>query len=603
MKCKFCGAEINEEDIRCASCGGELERITDPEENLKIIDEMPELHDELDKIGEMREKTEGRKKRVIIAIIIVLVCLLASFLGMYFVKSRTHEEPAAEEIVPVTSAVPGGIIKITEGEGFTDVSVIDEMSAISAVNSLRSRLGITDERTSFKLESQITVGSDTYYRLGQYCGNLRVYNGEMVIMVSEDGTPLMINGTYVETDGVDLDAEVDVGNASNGATEYINRLSKDYCLKEGVTVSAPKKVIYNFEENTYLAYLFKASGYNDNGAFISYDVLTDADSGNGICYRATSSFENGDDEIVEVSEKPDIRGFSESPATYYMVNDKFNWSDETKTSAVDPIDTESINAGETSLFVSEAKKSIDKAYTYFKENFLWEDAFSRLKVYINANEYVEHELPPEKAIYSDGIITLIEEDLINIKADPNVVTHEYSHMMMQDIANFDGTMAYSESSAIAEGYADVFGELSELYFTGEADWIHGERNVGMPIAPYLDAYREDTAPADMPSVYRNSTIISHALCKMYAAAGINEQIVGEVMYRTVCMMNKDTTFAEWRTITEATLYQMMKKGAISEQQFAKSCEALVNTGISAGKIYASEAVTPEVLEDTQSLAG
>ena len=28
MKCKFCGEEINKDDIRCASCGGELERIT-----------------------------------------------------------------------------------------------------------------------------------------------------------------------------------------------------------------------------------------------------------------------------------------------------------------------------------------------------------------------------------------------------------------------------------------------------------------------------------------------------------------------------------------------------------------------------------------------
>lgn len=595
MKCKFCGAEINKDDIRCASCGGELERITDPEENLKIIDEMPELHDELDKIGEMRERTEGRKKRIIIAVIIVAVCVLASFLGMYFVKNSAPEEPAVEEVVPVTSAVPGSAIKILEGEGFTDVSITDELSAISAVNSQRGKLGITDERTSFKLKSQMKVGNDTYYRLGQYCGNLRVYEGEMSIMVAEDGTPLMINGTYVETDGLDLDAAVDKGTASNGVTEYINRLPKDFCLKEGVTVSAPETVICNLEEETYLAYLFKASGYSESGEFISYDVLTDADSGNGIGYFATSSYENeNEDVVVESVEKPLIRSFSESPATYFFVNDKFNWNDETKTSAIEQISTESINAEETSAFIKSAKDSIDMAYTYFNDNFGWSYG---PKIYINSNEYVETELPPEKAIYSDGIITFIEEDLINIKIDPDVAVHEYAHMLMQDIAYFDGTMACTENSVIAEGYADVFGELSGLYFNGETDWVHKERNVGMPIAPYLDSFREDTAVSDRDSVYYNSTIVSHALCKIYTTVG--DKVLGELMFRTVCMMNKDTSLSEWRTITEATLYQMMNRGVISQDKFSKCCDALVFTGISADKIYASE--IEEVTEITENV--
>lgn len=596
MKCKFCGEEINKDDIRCASCGGELERITDPDENLKIIDELPELHDELDKIGEMREKTEGRKQRIVLSVVIVLACLLVSFLGMYIAKSQKNEEPVNEEIVPVTSAVPGSRVKITEGQGFTDVLVTDELSAETAVNSLKSRLGITDERTAFKLNNKITIGEDTYYRFWQYCGNTRVYDGEMVIMADSQGNPLMINGVYVETDGVDLTAQVNIGNASNGATEYINKLPKDYCLKEGVTVSTPEKIICNFEENTYLAYMFKASGYNENGEFIAYDVFIDADAGNGICYYATSSYENEDVAVV-AEEVPDIRGHEESSATYYVVNDKFNWNDETKTSATDEISKDSINAGETSLFISDAKSSIDKAYTYFKENFMW---IGSPKVYINSNEYVETELPPEKAIYSDGKITFIEEDLMNVKVDPNVATHEYAHMVMQNIAYLNGTMAATENSVIAESYADVFGELSEMYFKGSADWIHGERNIKEPFAPYITVIREDVSAKDLESVYYNSTIISNALYKMHEA-GLSDRLLGELMFRSVCMMNKNTNFSEWRAITEASLYQMMNKGVVSSDLFTRACDILVGTGITAEKLYVTDVEEPVIAEESENV--
>ncbi len=584
MKCKFCGEEINKDDIRCASCGGELERITDPEENLKIIDEMPELHDELDKIGKIPEKKEGTKKRVILSVVIVLACLLASFLGMYFVKHQKPAKPVNEEIVLVSSKVPGSLIKITEGQGFTDVLVTDDETAESAINSLRSRLGITDERTSYRIKSKHTVGTDTYYRFWQYCGNVRVYDGEMVIMADANGVPLMVNGVYVETDGVELTAEVNKGKASNDVTDYINKLPDDYCLKDGVSISDPEKIICNFEESTYLAYMFRVSGYNENGGFIAYDVFIDADAGNGICYHATSSYENEDMAVETIAETPVIRDFEESLATYYVVNDKFNWNDETKTSAKEPISTESINLGETSPYIKEAKASVDRAHTYFKDNFAW---IGEPRVYINSNEYVETEIPPEKAIYSDGVITFIEEDLINVKLDDNVATHEYSHMVMQDIAYLNGTMAFSENSVISEGYADVFGELSEIYFKGSADFIHGERNIKEPFSPYLTATREDVTAKDISSVYYNSTIISNALYKIHEG-GLSDRLLGELMFRSLCMMNKTTSFSEWRAITEATLYQMMERGVISGETFNRACDALINTGISAEKLYVTD---------------
>ena len=65
------------------------------------------------------------------------------------------------------------------------------------------------------------------------------------------------------------------------------------------------------------------------------------------------------------------------------------------------------------------------------------------------------------------------------------------------------------------------------------------------------------------------------------------------------MMNKDTSLSEWRTITEATLYQMMNNGVISQDKFSKCCDALIFTGISADKIYASE--IEEVAEITENV--
>ena len=68
------------------------------------------------------------------------------------------------------------------------------------------------------------------------------------------------------------------------------------------------------------------------------------------------------------------------------------------------------------------------------------------------------------------------------------------------------------------------------------------------------------------------------------------------MFRSLCMMNKTTSFSEWRAITEATLYQMMERGVISGETFIRACDALINTGISAEKLYATDTETANMIE-------
>lgn len=581
MECKFCGAKIDDKDLVCEKCGESTNRITSSEENLKLIDEMPELHDELDKLGEIKEVSGSVKKRVIIAVILVVLCLCASLGGMIYIKNKKAKEEAMANAEPKISAVSGEFVSVLEGEGFSDATVTDEASAKALIDSVKSKFNITDERIQFKLERKIQIGGDTYYRFSQYCGSIKVYGGEIVLMAGSDKTPKALNGKVCETDGLDTVYSFKETDVTNAINSYTGKIMDEYSVAEGGKLTEPEKTIVNFEGKTYLAYYSNMSGYNENGEYVAYDVFIDGDAGNGICIFDTASYENADD-IGEEQLSP-------VPFSVYTVNDKFNWNDDTKTSAKDIINSADIDAGLTSAYVTSVKSAVDKVYKYFEDRFSWrglDGAGSEFKVYINPNEYVEDKLPPDKALYSNGVMMFVEEDMISASLDINTAAHEYAHGVVENISKLDGTRALTEGSAIAEGIADVFGELAEGYYKDDKtpDWLHGERNMAEPQMGYLSSVSDEVMINSLSGCYNNSTIVSHAYYRMWAE-GMPINKLDELLFRSVALMTGKTDFSEWRSITEYNAYSMMREGKISEEEFAAVIKALENTQITSKKLY------------------
>jgi len=594
MKCMECGKKVQKDDSVCPHCGKAL--APEAMDTQELMDTMGEIHNELDKIGEMRERRKTNKRNTLIVLLVIVLCLAAGFGTMYYFKSKGETEPVNSEAQPaVSSAVAGETVKKFMGENFVNVDITDENSAQTAIETVQTQLGIASDNLSFRLIRKTQISGDTYYRFAQMYNGIDVYGGEAILLVSADGKPMALHANLIETTGLDTVASLEPAKASNAINEYVNKMVEEYRVKDGIQISEPTKVVCNFEGKTYLAYTSNVSGYNGKGVYVGYDVFVDADNGAGIFVFNTASFENGDaaedaentENTEEAAEEESVPVSDATGYTIFSVNDKFGWNVTDKAGATEELPLADIEAGNATKYVSGIKSSIDHAYNYFDKTFGWtgldgkDGAFS---VYLSANDYVKDTIPPEQALYHNDILMFIEQNMAESKPDENVVVHEYAHGVMHHIAGLAGTDAKHENAAIAEALADVFAEFAE----GDApDWKHKDRNFSEVQAGYFYEAGDGVEILTMLDSYRYSTVISRATYKMFAE-GIGTKKLGELYFRSLLMMTRYDTFRDFGAIVEMNANLMKQTGTLSDTQFEIVTTALTNAGIRGEKLYQSE---------------
>lgn len=604
MKCKFCGAPLNEGEQQCPACNKEQTPTT-----AELMDNMPALHDELSRIGELRRREAARPRRIRLAVVLVLVCLLISAAGIfYFHGIDARRQQAVVGTQTASSAVAGQVREqVLLGDEIA-ISVSDATTARNAITGVRDQLGVTDDATDFLLTSMHTVGDDTYFRFAQTWNNLSVYGGEVIVSSSKDGKVHGLNAKLIETTGLDKEAALDEGAADNAISAYVNKLPAKYRLVDGIRMTDIRKVVSNFDGHTHLAYVKNLSGYNEKGEYTAFDALVDADSGNGIFVRPTASFEN-DATIAETpmpegpleqAPIPAVKLLSANNAQMTMsaVSDKFNWNNLEMAGVLEPLDLAEIEAGNAPVYLISAKQAVEKAYAYFTDRLGHRGldgengAFS---VLINANEYLEDRLPRSRALYHDGAIIFFQEDMIAGTLSPDVAAHEYSHGVLASVTAFDGTTAATENAAVAEGLSDAFGELSELYFTGSTDWLHAERNIGAPAQGFLAKLPDEVEIFDTTGCYYYSTVLSHAVHNMWAG-GVPEEALSQLLMRSVYLMTSGADFAQWRTMTELAAHTMAKSGSLTAEQEQAVFAALERSGIRDAGLFAQPVAVNAVME-------
>ncbi len=596
MKCKFCGKNIKKNSEICTCCGKNVNEEPGTDD---LIDAMPEIRDEFDKISKLQaqdkkkkekkqKRAEHKKRRTVIAVILVIAILGGIAGGMIWwnKRSKDAENKKAEEEKQAaqTSAIECAIEKLFVGSGFTEDIITDAASAKNAINSAKGSFSIKDVDKEYELKSEMEIGGSKIYRFQQMYEGIPVYDGEMVIMADPEGVASAFNGIYIKTEGLTTEYKVDEGEASAKITEYVNSLSDDYAVVEGISISAIEKSVCHYDGCAYLAYMANVSGYNSKSEFVAYDVFIDGVSGIGICALPTSSFEKE----ATVTEDDMAESY-----IYEMVtaSDKFNWNDETVTSAREPLDIGEIESGNASAFVSSVKTATDNAYNYFASTFGWKGLDGKgtnFKVFINSNEYVEENLPREKAMYANGQLMFFREDLTQGDIDYNTVVHEYAHGVMANIAGFCGTIRCNENAAIAEGLADVFAELAEAKLKGTApDWVHGERILHTPEQNYHISTSEAAEIANVQECYEYSTIVSHMAAFMGNYVS-DISVQNEFWFKTMCLMTKGTDFTEFGSIIEAVTMNMYSEGKLDEMQYSSIMTGIEMLGASEQDLYSIE---------------
>lgn len=570
MKCRFCGKKIKKGSNVCASCGKEVTEGLGTDE---LIDAMPELHDEFDNISKLQAKDKKKKekkkiraqhkvRRIVIAIILVVAILSGVAIGIFYFNNQKNKDAEPENVVVATSAMDSTAIKTIAPAGFTEIDILDAASAKEALNTAKDAFSFESADEEFELDKEIKVGNTTFYRFNQVYNDIPVYGGTMVIMADDTGYALSLNGVYIPTKGLTTEYQIDEGSASTAITEYVNHLGS-YSVVEGINITDVEEAVCNTNNKAYLAYKANVSGYNASGKYVAYDVFVDGLNGSGICALPTSSFENS----ATINEQATENAYIYEMAT---VNDKYNWNDKSISTAQEPINIEDVEGENASAYVKGIKDAVDNAYNYFNNQFNWRglsgngDSF---KVYVNSNEYVEEDLPVDNALYTNNQLMFFREDLTQGDIDYNIVVHEYAHGVMSNIVGFHGTTACSENAAIAEGLADIFGELAEAQITGASpDWIHTSRNLLTPDEDYLITYYGPTEIPDVDTCYKQSTLISHFAAVMdtpsFSIAAQNE-----FWFKTMCLMTSSTDFYELQTILSVIATDMYQAGKIDASQF------------------------------------
>lgn len=564
MECRFCGKKIKDGSNVCDACGKEVTEGMKAEE---LIDALPELHDDFDKISKLQEKeekkTERKKKRaenksksfkILIAIILVVAILAGAVVGALYYKGILGKE---EVVVPTTSAIEAEIKRVSRGLGFTDALITDELSAKAAIAVYQDALGFVNVDNEYEFDKKIVAGANTVYRFRQVYEGILVYGGEAVIAAKSDGTALYYTCAYVETEGLPIVHTIDKATAENAILDYVSKLPDDYVIVEGKNMTQTEKVIKNENGKTYLSYMANVSGYNRHDDYNAYDVFVDAVGGGGIGIVATSSFEN-----EEGTPEP------EESYIYEMatVNHKFNWNDETSTISEDKLLISDITSGNTSPYIASVKNAVDFAFNFFDVQYGikgLDGNGSSFKVYINSNEYVSDKIPTGNALYTNGKMMFFREDLTQGEIDYNTVVHEYAHGVMQNLVGVKGTKALNENAAIVEGMADIFGELAEIDANVTADWIHGERNMAEPQNGYYLTVPAVINITDLRVCYAYSTVASHM---GYVTANYITDIntLNEFWFNAVCFMTQHTDFKEFTNILQCITLSMYEEGKIDD---------------------------------------
>ena len=582
MKCRFCGKRIKKGSNVCDACGKEITEGIATEE---LIDAMPDLHDDFDKISKLqakdKKKKEKKKKReenkskrwkITIAILLVIAILAGVIVGVLFYSGVLGKEKV---VVPTTSAVEGEVRKTFAGVLFTDALITDELSAKTALAEGQSVVEFADIENEYEFDKKIVIGGHTVYRFRQVYQGIPVYGGEAVIAARNDGTAVGYNCAYVTTEGLTATQLINKAQAENAIIDYVSKLPDEYVIVQGVNMTEARKVVTNSNGKTYLAYKANVSGYNRLDEYNAFDVFVDAVGGGGIGVIATSSFEN---------EASDGTSLPEESYIYEMatVNHKFNWNDEKSTIAEEKLLISDIAAGNTSPYITSVKNATDLAYNFFNNQYGWrglDGQGSGFKVYINSNEYVSDKIPTGSALYTNGKMMFFREDLTQGEVDYNTVVHEYAHGVMQNIAGVHGTKALNENAAIAEGMADIFGELAEMKQNGTADWIHGERNLAVPSNGYYLTTSGAVNITDLRSCYAYSTVVSHM--GSFSSGYITDtNHLNEYWFLVMCMMTQHTDFSEFYQILDCVALSMRDEGKLDDNAYIAIITGIEMMGLS-----------------------
>lgn len=569
MKCKNCGEKVANKEKFCPKCGEEITYKN--QDNKKFL---------------------NKKSKAVIAVICSLVLIISGTVGgLYFFRNHTDNLTDSDSNY------------ISFSEGFTDVLVTDEKSALEAIASVANVIGIENVDDELKISSINTVDSDTYYRFQQYYNNIPVYGNSIVISTDNESNATALTSNFVPiTEDISLEPVVTQNQVDVAVKKYLK-----YDDIEIEKIGDENLVIYNTDDKYVLAYELSVNGMES--------VIVDADTSKVVNYKALFN-DIAAEVVAENDNNINAIGWKNDDGSYHLYNDEYkisvfdvnNITTYKENGSLYHIDFKEYQKG--FLF----KKNIDTLYS--KDNIFEKSAVQALNEIIKISDFYKnlgdsgfdrfHVAINDS--YDDGNNARglggnddIKWGLILLGknfdfAEKDVIAHEYAHAIAGKILNWSGA-DNTETAALNEAYSDIFGSLYENRTNPDWKMIHLSQMIRDITDPHnTDSYANmsDIKKSDNYNQYTLSTIISHSAYLMWNGIDGNEQgridanTLAKIWYRSLFLLQSDATFSQCRNAVELSARSLWKSGNLTEKQYDTVIQAFNKVGIDRVSNYANK---------------
>ncbi len=579
------------------------------------------------------DKKHRNPKTKLLLLLVVGITTLMGIISMiiYFVSS---DEPAVNEISKFEIVSPDesyvGPFKLLEA-GFTDIKIIDETSAILAAKEATQMLELGNSADELTVKSINGVDGVTYYRLQQNYYGIPVMGKTMTVAAGDNGEALGFGTNAVPANIINFGDFITEEMVINNLITYLSDREVDietnsFTIDE---LDEAKKAYLETERGiipVYILSLFWGDSVNSFDTVTVNAVLGEIISIDSTVYEAAATVYNSDKSV--------------SAEGYYAEvvedeNEKYQLIDtERKTYIFSYENTDSQgkneNKGKMTLITSsnevfgdnkeEKELEQDKAvkllrnysdvYEFFNKNMGYINEQKNLVCYNDGNSNGKNAFGGS-ANYKGEKVPYITMGSVTGVECLDIIAHEYTHTVTKNLVeweNYNKNMPYPrESSAINEGYSDIFGVIIEGQIKGneqQPDWTIDmfnkvQRNIknpsesGSPAAvgdmTYEDTLYEKDGIQKSSYAHRFSTIVSHCAYLMNqgnnaSSNPISINDLSRLWFNTLYILPSDCTFIalrEYMLLTANVLnFSEDQKNRISwafDEVKIRSQEAVMNT--------------------------
>ena len=474
---------------------------------------------------------------------------------------------------------------------YSDKKVTDFNSALASLKDVKNLMGFCNLEEEYVELSSFTFKGTTQYRMQQMYNGYTVYGQQLIVTANENGEVTSLSGDYA-TIGTLFNPAVNitVEEALAVAEEYSNFDSTNATL-----------VVYTLDGYNEMAYVFDNDAYT---AIVSADDGTILSSGTKVM-TALPSTTAGDTITSTIGRNEEGDTFNTAYIDYIdptkqdtyvfydtvrniiyhdlgMTNDH-DWDNLSKKSSL--TDNDNIWTSDATEKVISLSNNLSKTYDFYLDVLglmSYDGNGGQIFAYVNdAWSSGTNAFNWGPRTFNGTATTLIGfGGVANHQDNLDVVAHEFTHAVQGGLV---GLVYQNESGALMEAYADVMGELIELYVTGSTDWKHNDRNIKQPSSFFIRLIDERTngifnlvfpeklngvgyfdatwnwftllevleGPGDAFNeqsifVHHNSTVISHAIYNMYDRGLNNVRVLTELLYRAWGYLTNVATFHDYR---------------------------------------------------------